>query len=120
MIPTETLTFLDAVQAIADDVLRQIEDNHAPHRTYTATTAAGDNWPTVRVYFADVPSRWHPLIPAGVVRVALDVAPISPRNPAHEVRVFFENTVNGRPWLAADSIAAAVLDRIDNTAEYAR
>lgn len=117
---TETMTYAEAVQAIADDVLRQIEDGHAPHRTHNAQSAAGDYFPVVRIYFADVPHRWHPSIPAGVVRVAFDLAPISPLHPAHEAQVFFEQTVNAQPWRAAEAIAAAVLERIDDTADYAR
>ena len=107
-----------AVRMIADDIVRQIEDDHAPSRTYSRMTAGGDVVDTVRVFFADLPHNWHPAIPAGAARVALDLDPCS-RRPAHECRVMFDAHDYDAGEAAAD-IAAAVLELIDNTAAYAR
>ncbi len=114
---TPATEYAAAVRAIADDIVRQIEDGHAPHRQYNYQAASGDHLPSVRVYFADIAAEPAHGIPAGVVRVAIDLAPY--RRPAHEVRVFPDPTTGRRAGVAAD-IAAAVLDMIDNTAEYAR
>ena len=107
----------DIVPEMADDVIRQMVDGTAPHRTYNAQAADGSHRPQVRIFFADLPRLYRTSIPEGVARVALDLDPVRARRPAHEVQVYFE-----RP--AADgvaaAIAAAVLDQIDNTADYAR
>jgi hypothetical protein len=112
---TTATTYADAVREIADDVIRQLEDGHAASRQHNFQTAAGDYLPSVRVFFADFTAEPEHGIPAGVARVALDLAPY--RRPANEVRVLLEApTTNG----AAHDIAAAVLDMIDHTADYAR
>lgn len=113
MIETE---YTRAVAYVADSVLAQIEDGHAPHRQYNAQSADGAYRPSVRVYFADIPHRVHPTIPGGCVRVALDLDPTRARWPVHEARVFFEPHDYDAGEAAAD-IAAAVLDQIGSTAE---
>lgn len=112
-----TTDYAAAVASIADDVIRQIEDGHAPCRRCTTLAAGGYYFETVRVYFADVGRDEAAGIPRGVVRVALDVAPY--RRPAHEVAVFLEAPGDGTTE-HADNIANAVLDRLDPTADYAR
>lgn len=116
MIRTE---YTRAVEYIAESVIQQIEDGHAPHRQYNAQCADGEHRPSVRVYFADIPYLGHltGTVPGGAVRVAVDLAPY--RRPAHEARVFFEPHDYDAGEAAAD-IAAAVLELIDGTADYAR
>jgi len=116
---TPATDYAAAVRYAADSVLAQIEDGHAPHRQYNAHSADGQHRPSVRVFFADLPYRVHPTIPAGAVRVAVDLDPTRGRWPVHEARVFFEPHDYDAGEAAAD-IAAAVLDMIDNTAAYAR
>lgn len=116
MIQTE---YTRAVEYIAESVIQQIEDGHAPHRQYNAQCADGEHRPSVRVYFADIPYSVHPTIPGGCVRVAIDLDPIRARWPVHEARVFFEPHDYDAGEAAAD-IAAAVLELIDGTADYAR
>jgi hypothetical protein len=119
---TPATDYAAAVAAIADDIIRQIEDGTAPARRCPVLTAGGYYVEAVRVYYADiVGGPWG--IPSGVARVALDVS--RPRRPAHEVRVCIEPAnrtmdATAAAELAGLAIAAAVLDMIDNTAEYAR
>lgn len=107
----------DIVPEIAADVITAMIDGDAPHRDYSAQCADGSYRPQTRIYFAELPRLYHPSIPAGAVRVAMDLDPVRARRPAHEVRVYFEH--QAADGLAA-AIAAAVLDQIDNTADYAR
>jgi hypothetical protein len=116
--PTPATAYAAAVRYAADSVLAQIEDGHAPHRQYNSQSADGQYRPSVRVYFCDLPYRAYPTIPAGAVRVAVDLDPTRGRWPVHEARVYFEPHDYDAGQAAAD-IAAAVLDMIDNTAEYA-
>lgn len=111
-----TTAYSTAVGRIAADVITQIIDGHAPSRTYTTWCADGIYRDSVKVYFADLPQGWHPTIPGGAVRVALDMHPIRARHPAHEARVFFEPHAYDAGEAAAD-IAAAVLDLIGSAVE---
>jgi hypothetical protein len=114
---TET-NYAAAVAAIADDVLRQIEDGDAPCRRCTTLAAGGYYFENVRVYFADVTGDIAAYIPRGVARVALDLSPTAGRRPAHEVAVYLEAPDD--TTYDAEAIARAVLDRLDSTAAYAR
>ena len=121
---THARDYAAAVAAIADDIVRQLEDGDAPARRCPVLTAGGYYVETVRVYYADVigvsivgAAGGDFAIPSGVARVALDVS--RPRRPAHEVRVCFEPPSDAGIHAAAD-IAAAVLDLLDPTADYAR
>lgn len=115
--------YADAVREAADDVIRQLEDG-APCQRMRTLAAAGYHFEDVRVYFADVTASPARGLPAGVARVSLDVSPTRGRQPAHEVRVFLQPVpmpIAARPCAKfADDIAAAVLDMIDPTADYAR
>jgi len=112
---TET-SYTAAVRRLADDVIRQMEDGDAPRRRCTTLAAGGHYFENVRVYYADLAGDQAHGIPRGVVRVALDMS--RPRRPAHEVRVCFDGMTD--TVYDADAIALAVLDMIDNTANYAR
>jgi len=114
---TTATTHAAAIREAADDIVRQLEDGQAPHRRSTTLAAGGHYFEAVRVYFADIyPTE---TIPRGVARIALDVSPLNARRPAHEVAVYLESPGDGTTYLA-DDIAAAVLDMIDGTADYAR
>lgn len=115
---TET-NYAAAVAAIADDVLRQLEDGDAPCRRCPTLAAGGHYFEAVRVYFADVAGDHAHGIAGGVARIALDVSPTGGRRPAHEVAVYLEAPGDGTTY-DADEIARAVLDRLDSTADYAR
>jgi hypothetical protein len=104
---------------IADDIIRQLEDGHAPCRRCPTLAAGGYYFESCRVYFADTLPMPDHGIPAGVARIAIDTRPYRGRYPAHEVRVFLESPGDGSTE-AADAIAAAVLDLLDPTADYTR
>lgn len=114
---THARDYAAAVAAIADDIVRQIEDGTAPVRRCPTLAAGGYYFEAVRVYYADIIGDQAHGIPRGVARVALDVS--RPRRPAHEVRVCFDPPGDGTTY-DADEIAAAVLDLLDQTADYAR
>ena len=121
MTTTATMTYAEAVQYVADSVVQQIEDGHAPRRDYNSQSADGAYRPSVRVCFADIPYLGHkfPKIPRGVVRVAIDLDETRRRWPVHEVRVCFDPH-DFDAGQAGDDIAGEVLDMIDGTADYAR
>jgi hypothetical protein len=112
-----TTPYTTAVHEIADDIIRQMDDGHAPHRRSPTLAAGGYYFESVRVFYADI--HGTDMIPNGVARVALDVSPTNARRPAHEVRVSFDAHDYDAGEAAAD-IAAAVLDMIDPMAAYAR
>jgi hypothetical protein len=118
---TTATTYADAVREIAEDVIRQMIDGEAPDRQHNYQAANGDHYPSARVFFADITANHEHGIPAGVARVSLDLA--GWRWPTHEVRVFLQPVpmpIAARACAKfADDIAAAVLDMIDNTADYA-
>lgn len=116
---TTTTTYADAVAAIADDIIRQIEDGTAPVRRCSTLAAGGHYFEAVRVYYADVTGDHDHGIAGGVARIALDVLPAAGRRPAHEVAVYLQAPGDGTTY-TADDIAAAVLDQLDPTADYAR
>lgn len=105
-------TLADMLDVIADDVARQIEDGHAPARTYTAQTAGGYYVETVRIFWCEFPANAQYRIPAGSVRVAFDLAWEHLRRPAHEIRVYFEGVAPGRPLDRLDTMAADLADRV--------
>lgn len=113
---TTTTTYADAIHAAADDVIRQLEDGESPPRRCPTLAAGGYYFEAVRVFFADVTADHEHGIPAGVARIALDMTPHR-RRPAHEVRILLEDPTTND---AAHDLAAAVLDMIDSTADYAR
>jgi len=121
---TTTTSYADAVRDAAEDVIRQMIDGEAPDRQHNYQAANGDHYPNVRVYFADICASPAHGIPAGAARVAIDVSPTRGWQPSHEVRVFLQPVpmpIAARACAKfADDIAAAVLDMIDNTADYAR
>lgn len=121
---TQARDYAAAVAAIADDIIRQIEDGTAPARRCPALTAGGYYVEAVRIHYAEIfgvsivgATGGDFTIPAGVARIALDVS--RPRRPAHEVRVCFDPPAAAGIHAAAD-IAAAVLELLDPTADYAR
>ena len=116
---TTTTTYADAVRDAAEDVIRQMIDGEAPDRQHNYQAANGDHYPCVRVYFADIYASPAHGIPAGVARVVIDVSPTRGRQPAHEVRVFLD-PAPVCPVDIADDLAAAVLEMLDPTADYAR
>jgi hypothetical protein len=105
-----------AVQYVADSVLAQIEDGSAPHRQHDF-----ENRPVVRIYFADIPylGQLCDMLPRGVVRVAVDMAPTRDAWPADEVRVCFDPHDFDAGEAAAD-IAAAILEQLPETAAAIR
>lgn len=105
-------TLADMLDLIADDVARQIEDGHAPARTYTAQTAGGYYVETVRVFWCEFPANAQYRIPAGFVRVAIDLAWEHLRSPAHEARVYFEGVAPSRPLDRLSAMAAELADRV--------
>ena len=105
-------TLADMLDLIADDVARQIEDGHAPARTYTAQTAGGYYVETVRVFWCEFPANDQYRIPAGSVRVAFDLAWEHLRSPAHEARVYFEGVAPARPLDRLSAMAAELADRV--------
>ena len=88
-------------QKIAEDVLIAIDDGGLPCRREPRLSAGGDYFEAVRIYYCD--------IPGGVARIALDVAPLSPRNPAHEVRILLDHPA---PVGVTEEAAAIVVDAI--------
>lgn len=112
-------TYAAAVAAIADDIIRQLDDGCAPCRRCSTLAAGGHYFEAVRVYFADVTGDHEHGIAGGVARIALDVSPTAGRRPAHEVAVYLEAPGDGTTY-DADEIARAVLDQLDPTADYAR
>lgn len=121
---TPATQYAAAVAAIADDIIRQIEDGTAPARRCPTLAAGGHYFEAVRVYFTDVIGDQAHGIPRGVARVALDVDRTHGRRYAHEVRVYFDRPAgpcgHAGTTQDADEIAAAVLDLLDPTADYAR
>jgi hypothetical protein len=109
--------YFSAVAAVAEDIVRQIEDGTAPARRCPVLTAGGYYVEEVRIFYADIIGGGPFQMPAGVARVALDVG--RPRRPSHEVRVCLDPPGDGTTY-DADQIAAAVLARLDSTADYAR
>lgn len=94
-------------QEIADEILRNFDDGTAASRRETRLTAGGYYIEAVRVFYCD--------FPGGVARIAADIAPINPRRPAHEVRVFFDDPSRSSE---AAAVAAAVLDTLDFSLAY--
>lgn len=131
---TPATDYAAAVAAIADDIVRQLEDGDAPRRRVITQAAGGHYFEPCRIFYADIVGvsvGGSFTIPAGVARIALDLDATHARNYAHEVRVCFDPPGDGRsPNLArlhaayvtdmAADIAAAVLDLLDPTADYAR
>lgn len=121
---TPATEYAAAVAAIADDVIRQLEDGDAPRRRVITQAAGGHYFEPVRIFYADLIGDQAHGIPRGVARVALDVERTNGRRYAHEVRIYFDRPAGpcGHVGTAqdADEIAAAVLDRLDSTADYAR
>lgn len=120
---THARDYAAAVAAIADDIVRQLEDGTAPARRCPALTAGGYYVEAVRIHYAEIfgvsivgATGGDFAIPSGVARIALDVS--RPRRPAHEVRVCFDPPAAA--GIHAAAIAAAVLERLDPTADYAR
>lgn len=88
-------------QQIADDILAAVDDGGLPCRCEPRLSAGGDYFEAVRIYYCD--------IPGGVARIALDVAPVSPRNPAHEVRILLDQpAADGAVEEAAAIVVAAM------------
>lgn len=112
-----TTTYADAVRDIAEDIVRQLEDGYAPRRRNTCVSAGGYTIEPTRTFYADVIGGQT--LPRGVARITLDTSPINARRPAHEVSVYLDQDGTDHGEAAAD-IAAAVLDMIDSTADYAR
>jgi hypothetical protein len=107
-----------AVLAIANDIIRQMDDGHAAARTYTTWCADGVYRDSARIYYADLPHRWHKMIPAGVARVAIDLDPTHASRPDHECRVCFDAHDYDAGEAAAD-IGRAVLDLVSRGEAYA-
>ena len=107
-----------AVLAIANDIIRQMDDGHAAARTYTTWCADGIYRDSARIFYADLPHRWHYAIPSGVARVALDLDPTHASRPDNECRVTFDAHGYDAGEAAAD-IARAVLDLVARADAYA-
>lgn len=113
-----TATYRDAVHAIADDIIRQLDDGHAPARRVTSLAAGGFYFESVRVFYADVCGDASRGLPRGVCRIAIDMDAsrnASRHKRAHEVQVH----IDAGSVIAADDIANAVADMIDTTQPYA-
>jgi hypothetical protein len=107
-----------AVLAIANDIVRQMDDGHAATRTYTSWCADGVHRDSARIFYADLPHRWHNAIPSGVARVALDLDPTHAGRPDNECRIAFDAHGYDAGEAAAD-IARAVLDLVARADAYA-
>jgi hypothetical protein len=113
-----TTAYRDAVNAIADDIIRQLDDGDAPARRVTTLAAGGFYFESVRVFYADICGDASRGLPRGVCRIAIDMDAArnaSPRKRAHEVQAH----VDAGSVIAADDIANAVADMIDTTQPYA-
>jgi hypothetical protein len=98
---------MPTAQQLATDILDSIADRWPlACRRETRMSAAGLYFEAVRVYYCD--------IPGGVARIALDVAPLSPRNPAHEVRIVLDPPA---PAGVTEEAAAIVVDALGNVTE---
>lgn len=87
---------------LAEDILTAIADRWPlACRRESRLSAGGEYFEATRVYYCD--------IPGGVARIALDVAPLSPRNPAHEVRILLDSPA---PAGVAEEAAAIVVDAL--------
>lgn len=91
----------------ADEILRNFDDVTYAVRRETRLTAGGYYVNAVQVFYCD--------FPGGVARIAADIAPINPRRPAHEVRVFFDDPSRSSE---AEAVAAEVLDGLDAVLTY--
>lgn len=121
---TPATSYAAAVAAIADDIVRQLDDGEAPCRRCSTLAAGGYYFEAVRVYFAEVIGDQAHGIPRGVARVALDMERTHGRRFAHEVRVYLDRPAgpcgHAGTTQDAEEIAAAVLDLLNPTADYAR
>ena len=123
---TQARDYAAAVAAIADDIVRQLEDGDAPRRRVITQAAGGHYFEPCRIFYADTigisvadSGGSSFTIPAGVACIAIDLDPSHPRRHANEVRVCFDPPAAEGIHAAAD-IAAAVLELLDQTADYAR
>lgn len=91
----------------ADEILRNFDDSTCAVRREPRLTAGGYYVEPYRVFYCD--------FPGGVARIAADYAPIDPRRPAHEVRVFFDDPARSSE---AAVVAAEVLDGLDAALTY--
>lgn len=107
-----------AVLAIANDIVRQMDDGHAATRTYTSWCADGIHRDSARIFYADLPHRWHCAIPSGIARVALDLDPTHASRPDNECRITFD-VHHYNAGEAADDISRAVLDLVARADAYA-
>lgn len=92
---------------LAEEILDAIADRWPlACRREPRLTAGGECVEAYRVYYCD--------IFGGVARIALDLAPVSPRNPAHEVRILLDPPA---PSAVTKEAAAIVADALGNVTE---
>lgn len=91
----------------ANEILRNFDDVTYAVRREPRLTAGGYYVEPYRIFYCD--------FPGGVARITADCAPIDPRRPAHEVRVFFDDPARSSE---AAAVAAEVLDGLDAALTY--
>jgi hypothetical protein len=94
---------------VADDILRNFDDITYAVRRETRITAGGYYVEAYQIFYCD--------FCGGVARIAADMAPINPRRPAHEVRIFFDDPSRSSE---AAAVAVEVLDGLDAALEKTR